>query len=497
MNVNTIQKIVIAGGGTAGWMAAAACAKLLGKSKKIVLVESDEIATVGVGEATIPSLVLFHKILGIDERAFMRETHATFKLGIQFADWRDTDTQYFHGFGTTGKDFWASGFQHFWLRGRELGMADAFGDYCLEAVVAEANSFSHLPNNGLNYAYHLDAGAYAGFLRRIAEREGAQRKQGNIDKVVLDKSSGDIRSLVLASGEQIAGDLFIDCTGFRALLIEKALHVGYEDWSHWLINDRAMAVQTEANEACVPYTRSNAHAEGWQWRIPLQNRIGNGIVYSSHHLSDEVAEQKLKSGLRGECINAPKIIPFRTGRRREVWKNNCIALGLASGFLEPLESTSIHLIQQGILRLLRMFPHSGCEPETVAEFNRQTVFDTERIRDFIILHYKVTQREDSEYWRYCKNMDVPDTLAHRIDLFRKTGHVYREGNELFVDSWQQVMIGQGLPPERHHPLIDEMTEQELKQFLLGIRQDIQDKVRRLPKHQDYLSKYCVNQGEAK
>ncbi len=484
------QRLVIAGGGTAGWMAAAAFTRLLGKEVDVTLIESSEIGTVGVGEATIPTLVFFHKLLKINEQEFMAQTNATFKLGINFENWKELEHAYLHAFGVTGKDCWAAGFQHFWMRGLKEGIATDFGDYCLERKAAEANKFAHLPNNGLNYAYHIDATRYAAFLRNLAEKEGLRRIDSTIKEVTTREQDGFITSLSLASGEVVEGDFFIDCTGFKGLLIEKALHTGYEDWSHWLPCDSAVAVQTESVGDPIPYTRCIAHEAGWQWRIPLQNRVGNGMVFCSNYFSDDEVIEKLLNNVEGKPLNNPKVIHFRAGRRRKQWNRNCLALGLASGFLEPLESTSIHLIQQGIVRFLRMFPTAGIVQEDIDEFNRQADFDIEHIRDFIILHYHVTNRTDSPFWRHCRQMDIPASLRHRIDLFKKTGRVFREGSELFDDSWQQVMIGQGLTPQSYHPIVDTMSRQELETLLNGIKQGIEKTVAKLPPHQDYITRFC-------
>lgn len=485
-----IEKIIIAGGGTAGWMAAAALGKLLGKAIDITLVESDEIGTVGVGEATIPTMVFFHKLLEINEREFMQATSATFKLGIQFENWRHQNHRYLHAFGVTGKDCWAAGFQHFWLRAKELGLATEFGDYCLERRAAEANKFSHLPNNGLNYAFHLDATAYAKYLRKFSESFGVRRVEGKIRNVSTSAENGFIDALTLESGERLEADFFIDCTGFRALLIENTLHTGYEDWSHWLPCDSAIAVQTETTSAPAPYTRSIAHGAGWQWRIPLQHRVGNGLVFCSKYLDDESAKKLLMANIEGEPLIQPRVIKFRTGRRLKQWNKNCLAVGLSSGFLEPLESTSIHLIQQNIIRFLRMFPAGGVVQSDVDEFNRQAEFDIPHIRDFIILHYHATERTDTEFWRYCRSMQVPESLRHRIQLFKDAGRVFRDGNELFDDSWQQVMIGQGLMPAHHHPLVDTMSKEELRIFMQQITHHIETTLEKLPVHQDYINRYC-------
>lgn len=487
---NVIQKVVITGGGTAGWMAAAALSKTLGKQLSITLVESDEIGTVGVGEATIPTLIYFHRLLELNESDLMAATQATFKLGIQFEHWRAKDQVYFHAFGHTGRDCWACGFQHFWRKGLDQNITANFGDYCLEHQAALAGKFAQLPKNGLNYAYHLDATLYAKFLRKFSENLGVKRIEGKIAQVLTHADNGHIQALQLANGQKIEGDLFIDCTGFSALLIEKALHVGYEDWSHWLPCDSAVAIQTTSTEEPRPYTRSIAHEFGWQWRIPLQHRSGNGLVYCSRYVSDDEASQRLMNNLPGEPLTELRKLTFRTGKRQKQWQHNCVALGLASGFLEPLESTSIHLISSGIIRLLELFPLHGINESEIKEFNKQTDNELIGIRDFIILHYKVTERRDSPFWQRLALMEIPATLADKINLFQQSGRVLRERNELFEDSWQQVMLGQGILPESYHPIVNNMSEQELTSFLKNIREQINHSVSRLPTHQQFLAQYC-------
>jgi tryptophan halogenase len=488
---NGINKVVVAGGGTAGWMAAATVSKLLGKVVEVTLVESDEIGTVGVGEATIPPLITFHRLLDINEQAFMAATQATFKLGISFENWRNVDEDYIHSFGVTGRDHWSAGFQHFWLKDRERGSDIPFGDYCLELKAAQANRFAHLPKQGLNYAFHLDASLYAKFLRKFSEGLGARRIEGKIATVNTRPGDGFIESLTLESGEQVDGDLFIDCTGFRGLLIEQTLHTGYEDWSHWLPCDCAVAVQTAATGEAIPYTRSIAHESGWQWRIPLQHRVGNGLVYCSRYISDDDARDLLLNNVEGETLTKPLLIRFRPGQRLRHWNRNCVALGLASGFIEPLESTSIHLIQRGIIRLMQMFPRAGIRQSDIDEFNLQTRREIEHIRDFIILHYKVTNRQDSPFWRHCRSMPVPESLAHRIDLFRETARVFKEPNELFAEnSWIQVMLGQGIEPEQYHPVTNVLTDQELTKFMHDIKTQVDKTVATLPNHQSYVQQYC-------
>lgn len=487
-----VRRIVIAGGGTAGWMAAAALSRTLGKVLDIKLVESDEIGTVGVGEATIPSLAHFHRLLDIDEQEFMAATQATFKLGISFESWRARGEDYIHSFGMTGTDHWTAGFQHFWLKGRERGLAHDYGDYCLELLAAKEKRFAHLPNGGLNYAYHLDATRYARYLRRFSEHFGVERIEAKITGV--DASEGRIAALVLDSGKRIEGDLFIDCTGFRSLLLGQTLGVEYEDWSPWLFNDSAIAVQTESIGAAVPYTRAIAHDWGWQWRIPLQHRTGNGIVFSSRYVDDDRARAALLGNIEGKVLTEPRVIRFKPGQRKQVWAGNCIALGLASGFLEPIESTSIHLIQRAIVRLLQIFPARGVHQADVDEYNAQAAEDIRTIRDFIILHYKVTNRRDTPYWHDAATMMVPESLQHRIDMFRDSGRVFRLQNELFAEnSWVQVMLGQGLTPQEHHQSADLMGDQELGAFLEGIRAKVRATVAQLPQHAAYVKKYCGTQ----
>ncbi len=486
-----VRRVVIAGGGTAGWMVAAGLSKILGKLLDIRLVESDEIGTVGVGEATIPTLVLFHRLLGINEQEFMAATQGTFKLGIGFESWRDLGENYIHSFGLTGKDHWTAGFQHFWLKGRDRKLATDYGDYCLELRASLEGRFSHLPRNGMNYAFHIDAGLYAKFLRKFAEGFGVKRIEGKIVDVKLDEASGNISSIKLDSGDLLEGDLFIDCTGFRGLLIGNALHVGYEDWSHHLFCDSAVALQTESVGPAIPYTRSIAREAGWQWRIPLQHRVGNGMVYCSRYLADDAAKQGLLANVEGKVLTEPRVIKFRPGQRRQTWKRNCIAIGLSSGFIEPLESTSIHLIQRGIMRLLQMFPRNAICQADVDEYNTQTNIEIEHIRDFIVLHYHVTRRNDTPFWRACRAMDIPDTLRHRLQLFRETGRVFRVPGELFAEnSWIQVMLGQGIEPQQHHPVADLMGDQELSRFLEGIRTNVEKTVSQLPAHQAYVEQYC-------
>jgi len=488
---NKIEKVVIAGGGTAGWMAAASLSKLIGKNLDITLIESDQIGTVGVGEATIPTLLTLHELLKINEQEFIAAVGGTFKLGISFESWLDRGKDYIHSFGFTGKDCWAAGFQHFWLKGIERGISKEYGEYCNEWVAARHNRFAVLPDNGMNYAYHIDASVYAQFLRKIADAHGVTRKEGKIKNVETDSESGYIKSLELESGERIDGDLFIDCTGFRGLLISDTLGVGYHDWKHWLPCDSAVAVQTESVGAPIPYTRAIAREAGWQWRIPLQHRVGNGLVFSSDHWSDQQAIDILQKNIEGEPLTEPRVLKFNTGQRHKHWHLNCVSMGLASGFIEPLESTSIHLIQRSIIRLMQLFPYAGIREPDINEFNTQMSEEIEHIRDFIILHYHVTQRTDSAFWRECRSMDIPDSLKHRIELFKQTGRVFKVPGELFGEnSWIQVMIGQGLMPEQYHPIVNMMSDAELEQFLTSINTSAYKLAGQLPEHQRFIDYYC-------
>ncbi|RYD61358.1 MAG: tryptophan 7-halogenase, partial [Sphingomonadales bacterium] len=428
------------------------------------------IGTIGVGESTIPPIVSYNRLLGINEAEFMAATQATFKLGILFDNWKEPGHRYFHSFGTTGKDHWAAGFQHFWMYARERGLADSYDDYCLELVAAMQSKFAHLPDESMNYAYQLDSGLYAKFLRKMAEGDGTKRIEGKIARVELDGESGDIAALTLESGERIEGDLFLDCTGFRAVLIEQALHAGFDDWTHWLPCDSAIAIQTESVGPAVPYTRAMAHDAGWQWRIPLQHRVGNGIVYCSRYLDKDAALERLLGNIEGKTVVEPNFLRFTSGVRRKQWHRNCVAVGLSGGFMEPLESTSIHLIQRAVLRILRMMPQGKVSARDVAEFNDQQHQDMEQIRDFLILHYKATDRRDSGFWRQCAAMEVPESLTQKIELFRETGRVFRRNEELFAEnSWVQVMMGQGIMPQSWHPIAEKLRDDELARLMTTLK----------------------------
>ncbi len=483
--------VVIAGGGTAGWMTASALASQLGHCVNITLVESDDIATVGVGEATIPTLQAFHMLLQLDEQAFIKETQATFKLGIQFENWGNENDRYIHSFGETGRDTWAGQFQHFWLRSVKEGHNFSFSDFSIETQAALTDKFAITKNPRLSYAYHLDAGLYAQYLRKIAEQKDVKRVEGKIESVNLDSSTGNISELDLTSGERIQGDLFIDCTGFNALLLGKALQTDFEDWSSLFLCDRAVTVRTASHKPPSPYTRSIAHTAGWMWKIPLQSRTGNGLVYSSQYMSDDEAKSKLLHSLDGEPLDEPRKLSFKPGKRNKSWVKNCVAIGLSSGFIEPLESTSIHLISSSIIRLMKMIPLDGINQSEIEEFNRQTEKEWGVVRDFVALHYKVTDRTDSDFWRYCKNMGIPATLENRIDIYRESARIFWSSEELFtVNSWNQVMLGQGIQPRTYHPIADVMSEQELRKYIVGYQQSIVELVKKLPRHDALIQQLC-------
>ena len=492
-----VQKVVIVGGGTAGWMAAAALSKAMGKVLHIELIESDMIGTVGVGEATIPPIKNFHLLLELDEAKFMRAVNATFKLGIEFVNWGQLGERYFHPFAPHGTDTWAAQFHHFWLRARQAGEEASFDDFSMEACMARANRFGTDGDRQANYAYHFDAGHYAKLLREMSERWGVQRTEGKVVDVKLDGETGHITAVVLEGGHAVSGDLFIDCSGFRGLLIEQALDTGWEDWSQWLRSDAAVALQTESVAPPAPYTRATARSCGWQWKIPLQHRVGNGLVFCSHFMGEEEATKTLLDNVDGKPINEPRVIRFKTGRRLKQWNRNCVALGLSSGFLEPLESTSIHLIQNSIIRLIKLFPADGIKQSEVDQFNREVRQEIEQIRDFIILHYHLTQRADTPYWERCREMSIPDSLAHKMQLFADNGRIFRENNELFSEvSWTAVMLGQGLEPRGYHPIADTIEAGELKSLMNNVRASIAQVVSNGPTHGQFLERYCRSDAYA-
>ena len=488
-----IRRIVVVGGGTAGWMAAAALARFVAPSgKRVVVVESEAIGTVGVGEGTIPPILEFNLQLGIEEAEFLRETHASYKLGIDFVGWRNERDRYFHQFGQIGRPLNGVPFYQLWLKHRGDPAVGPLRDYSMSAVAAAQDRFGHPaadpadPLSQLAYAFHFDAAAYGRFLRRYAEQRGAERIEGRIVEVEQDSETGFVTALRLDDDRRVRGDFFIDCSGFRSLLLGQTLGVPFEDWTRWLPCDRAIAVPSERTDPLLPYTRSTAHAAGWQWRIPLQHRTGNGHVYSSAHMVDEEAERILIETLDGKPIAEPKRLRFTAGRRAKSWEANVVAMGLSAGFLEPLESTSIHLVQHGIQKLLSLFPGNGINPVERDEYNRHLINGYEPVRDFIILHYHATQRS-GPFWDHVRQMELPDSLRHKIELFRENGRVFRYNEELFdIPSWVAVMLGQGIMPEGHDPLADAMPERDVLRAMTELRQGYEQAARRLPLASEFI-----------
>jgi tryptophan halogenase len=498
MSTSQIKNIVIVGGGTAGWMAAAAMSKVLSGQWNITLVESEEIGIVGVGEATIPLINIYNAALEIDENEFMRETNATFKLGIEFVNWGKLGDSYIHGFGPLGPDIGITKFHHYWLKLRQSGEAAGIENYSINILAAQHNKFmrarkdlGNSPLAEIAHAYHFDAALYAAYLRRYAEARQVKRIEGKISGATTRASDGFVDAVVLDNGQRIEGDLFIDCSGFRGLLIEQTLKTGYDDWSHWLPCDRAWAVPCAAVEPLLPYTRATARTAGWQWRIPLQHRTGNGHVYSSKFISDDDAREALMQNLDGKALADPRQLRFLTGKRKKFWNKNVIAVGLASGFMEPLESTSIHLIQSTISRIATFFPDRTFNQADIDEFNRQADFEFERIRDFLILHYKATTRDDTPFWNYVRTMPIPDSLQAKIDLFENNGRVFREANEMFSEiSWVEVMLGQHVIPKSYHPLVDALDKQKIVDFMSGIEATMKRCVEVMPSHAQFVNDNC-------
>ncbi len=498
-----IKTIVIVGGGTSGWMTAAALSTMLRGRYQIRLVESDEIGIVGVGEATIPMIQRFNKVVGIDENEFLKATQGTFKLGIEFVNWGKLGDRYMHGFGRFGQDIWPVSFEQYWQKMSRIGKASDLGEYSITRMAAMAGKFmpashevANSPLADINHAYHFDASLYAGFLSKLSQQRGVQRIEGKIVEVAQRNDGGtrdgDVAAVVLASGERIEGELFIDCSGFRGLLIEETLKTGYEDWTHWLPCDRALAVPCDSVAPLTPYTRSTAHSAGWQWRIPLQHRIGNGHVFCSSFISEDEAAATLLANLDGKPLADPRLIKFTTGMRKQAWNRNVVAIGLAGGFLEPLESTSIHLIQTAISRLVNFFPDQGFDPVDIKEYNRQSRFEFERIRDFIILHYKLNQRDDSAFWQACAAMPVPEALTHKMDLYRSRARLLRVDDELFAEvGWLQVMQGQNLQTAGYHPLADVQSEADTAEYLESVREVIAKCVEVMPDHAAYIAQHCA------
>ncbi|MBL4859182.1 MAG: tryptophan 7-halogenase [Erythrobacter sp.] len=495
-NVNRIERVVIVGGGTAGWMAAAALARFFDDGRRTIkLIESEAIGTVGVGEATIPPIANFNAMLDIREDEFLRATRGTYKLGIEFVNWGRKGDRYFHPFGSFGQSFHGIAFHQLFLREKARSGASAgeIGNFSMSTVAAMSSKFGRpAPGakslvNQIAYAYHFDASLYAAFLRRLAERRGVDRIEGRVTQVEQDGESGDVCAVVLEDGTRIEGDLFIDCSGFRGLLIDETLAAGYEDWSHWLPMDRAIAVPSQNMSAPAPFTRSTAHGAGWQWRIPLQHRTGNGHVFSSAYMKEEEARDILLANLEGPALQEPRTLRFLTGMRKKAWSHNVVSLGLSAGFIEPLESTSIHLIQNGIARLFALFPDNPVSPIEREEYNRGMREIFEDVRDFIILHYKATQRDDTEFWRYVRDMEVPESLARKIELWKLRGRVFRENAELFVaDSWIAVMLGQNVWPESHEPIADTLDPDKVAAAMRQMREAYRETAAKLPSHDAFI-----------
>lgn len=497
-----LERIVIVGGGSAGWMTAAALANDLADGCEIVLIESEAIGTVGVGEATIPPIRYFNQRLGIDEATFVRETNGSFKLGIEFIDWSRIGHAYFHPFGQYGAEFDSVPFYHYWMREYLNGDPTPIEEYSMAWAASKAGKFSHPIADRRNvqsrfdYAYHFDATLYAAYLQKYAAARGVKRVEGRVVDAAQDTETGFIKSVTMEDGQSFEADLFIDCSGFFGLLIEKTLETGYQDWSHWLPCNRAVAVPCERSAEILPYTKSTAKSAGWQWRIPLQHRTGNGYVYCSDHLEAEQAEQTLLSSLDGAPIADPKHLRFVTGRRNLFWNKNCVAIGLSAGFMEPLESTSLHLIQYGIMRLLALFPDKSMSPLLQEEYNSLTIAEYERIRDFLILHYTATQRDDSKFWRYCANMPIPDRLQYKIDHFRTHGRIVSDERELFTNpSWIAVYLGQDIYPENAPAMTAHRTNVPVKDRMQAIRLAMADAVAQMPPHDAFIERYCKSAAQ--
>jgi tryptophan 7-halogenase len=499
VNEDRIRSIAIIGGGTAGWMTAAALGKILGRDyATITLVESDAIGTVGVGEATIPQINIFNQMLGINEDEFVRRTKGSFKLGIQFVDWGRKGHTYFHPFGAFGLNMEGVSFHAFWLRLFQQGLSPSIEDYSIQAKAAEAGKFmrpidaGNSPLSQITYAFHFDAGLYALFLREYAEKAGVIRKEGKVTRVIQKGDDGFIEAVEMEDGTRIEADLFIDCSGFQGLLIEKTMKAGYNDWSKYLPANSAVAVPCASVDDITPYTRSTAREAGWQWRIPLQHRIGNGYVYCSDFISDDEAAATLLANLDGAPLAEPRFIKFTTGHRKQYWMKNCVAIGLSSGFMEPLESTSIWMIQTGIARLLTMFPDKRFAPADIARYNRVLTGETEDIRDFLILHYKATERNDTPFWDYCREMPVPDRLEEKMRVFMNAGRCFRENDELFNDtSWFAVMAGQLMKPRTYDPVANLLSIEETQTRLAQIRDAVAKSADYMPEHRHFIEDNCA------
>ncbi|HEY0413916.1 MAG TPA: tryptophan halogenase family protein [Allosphingosinicella sp.] len=498
------QRVIVLGGGTAGWMTAAALVRLLPHAATVRVVESEEIGIVGVGEATLPHLRAFVQTLGLDEAEFMRATHATFKLGIDFKDFGRIGDSYLHPFGSFGTELNGVGFHHYWRRMRAEGREDDLFAYSLANVMAAHRRFTPPATDTASmlstysYAYQFDATLFGPYLRRYAEARGAARTEGKVTDVELDPQTGDVAALLMEDGERIEGDLFVDCSGFRGLLIAQTLGEQWEDWSHWLPCDRAVAMPcTPPPGPIEPYTRATAMKAGWRWRIPLQHRVGNGYVYASGHISDQEAADALVAAVEGEPMAEPRLLRFRAGRRRHSWVRNVVAMGLASGFLEPLESTSIYLVQGAITQLIELFPTGRVAEADRAEFNRMVDLEYDRIRDFLILHYHATTRDDSSFWNHVRTMDVPDSLREKMELWRHAGRVEKYTQGLFLEpSWIAVYVGQNIVPEAWDQRADAFEPAALGAAMDRLRGQVEQAVRAMPDHGEFIARRNAAIGEA-
>ena len=502
MAERAVKRVVIVGGGTAGWMSAAVLMRTMAPHLQVRVVESDAIGIIGVGEATIPQIRNVNRFLGIDEDAMLRATGGTFKLAIEFNDWLRLGHSYLHAFGQIGLPLGPLPFQHYWLRSQKDAAAADLWAYSLNGVAARAHRMARLekigntPIGGINYAFHFDAALYGRMLREYAVQRGATRTEGKIVEVKLRGTDGFIEAVVLESGERIEADLFIDCSGFRGLLIEGALHSGFDDWREWLPCDRAVATTARNGAVVRPFTQATARTAGWQWRIPQQHRSGDGHVYCSEYMSDDEATAVLLAGLEGPPLSEPRLIRISTGVRRRLWLRNCVAIGLAAGFIEPLESTAIHLAQSGISRLLALFPDGGFDPAIAEEYNRKMREEYEQVRDFVVLHYRATERRDTPFWRHCAALPAPAGLARKLEIFQATGQIFRENEELFTEqSWLQVLLGQGIRPRRYHPVADNLPAEQFNEFLGNIRAVIQGAVQRMSTHERFVAEFCASSAE--
>jgi tryptophan 7-halogenase len=494
-----IKKIVIVGGGTAGWMAAAGISRVLtDRSIHIQLIESEAIGTVGVGEATIPHMLYFNNLLGFKEDDFVRKTNATFKLGIEFVNWGRIGDRYVHPFGEYGQAMEGIHFHHFWLRHQRSGDTASIDDYNLPIAAALSGKFQrpdftrpNTPLASINYAFQFDAALYAKYMREFAEAQGVKRTEGKIMQVNKRAADGFVESVTLENGDICEGDFFIDCSGFRGLLIEQALETGYEDWSAFLPCNRAVARACEKVEEPIPYTRATAREAGWQWRIPLQSRTGNGHVYCSDYISDDEALETLNANLDGAPISEPNFLRFTTGIRKKTWNKNVVAIGLAAGFMEPLESTSIHLIQTAIARLMTNFPDKNFNQHDIDYFNERTLLEYQQVRDFLVLHYYATERDDTPFWNYCRNMEIPDTLKQRLSIYHENARLYRHDNELFGEtSWLAVLHGQNISPQRYHPVADCLSDEELDKRMFSMRRAVANCLNQMPTHKEFIDRHC-------